>query len=58
MFGKFVINTAHGQNNNEEEEESSSTQGEFEEKSCFFLKRTFFVRKWFIHLLHWPYPFL
>lgn len=29
---------------------------DFEEKSCCCLKRTFIVRKWFIHLVHWPYP--
>ena len=32
--------------------------GDFEEKSCFVFKRTFFVRKWFIHLVHWPYPLI
>jgi hypothetical protein len=56
MFGKFVVNS--GQENEEKTEKDLKkvSDGDFEEKSCFVLKRTFFVRKWFIHLVHWPYP--
>jgi hypothetical protein len=54
MFGRFVVNS--GEKNEEVQDCKKVSDGDFEEKSCFFLKRTFFVRKWFIHLVHWPYP--
>lgn len=58
MFGKFAMNSGESDEKTTRKDTRKISNEDFEDNSCFCLRRTLFVRKWFIHLVHWPYPLL